>query len=473
MKIYFIAILSLITATTFAGEPARKTKENRISTVNEKGAVNNSFTVSNNLRRVAFRLQKENMQCAVIDGVEGPLFEEVSSPVFSADNNHFAYYGHTENKWSIITDNKEVQQITKGAVVHVRFTPDSKGIIYVLNIQNKYSIVADGKRSNEYDFIDENSIMFSADGSKMGFTAAVGNKQFNVIDGNEGTAYEQVGYPVISYNGKHFAYWGITDNKSYVILDDHESRSYDAVNEIIFNNKGNSCAYHAQRDGKHFVIIDGQESQPYQIVHSLRFSPDGAHIAYGMEILNAKTDGEEHHEEGEKEGEEEHEPFTHFAVLDGNQFGPYETVVEGGLIFSPDGKQFAFKAEKHDEFFMVLNGKEGKHYSDILQATLTFSGDNKLAFAAENDSKRMVNSDGVEGIPFNDVYSVAYGPDNSIMAYSVRKENKEFVVVNGVKGKTYDTIMGLGGIHFDSPDTFHYMTMSGNDIILVEETIAK
>jgi hypothetical protein len=241
-----------------------------------------------------------------------------------------------------------------------------------------------------------------------------------------------------------------------VVLDNKESRSYDAVNTILFNNKGNSCAYHAQRDGKHYIVIDGQESQPFEVAHSLRFSPDGAHIAYAMELPDGNEEG-----------------FRQYAVLDGNNIGPYETVVEGGLIFSNDGKQFAFKAEKHDEFFMVLNNHEGKHYSDVLQATLTFSADNKLAFAAENESRRFVNADGVESAGYNDIYSVTYSPDNSIMAFTARKENQEFIVVNGTRGKTYDTIMGIGGICFDSANSFHYLSKRGNNIYLVEENVAR
>jgi hypothetical protein len=43
--------------------------------------------------------------------------------------------------------------------------------------------------------------------------------------------------------------------------------------------------------------------------------------------------------------------------------------------------------------------------------------------------------------------------------------------VNGNKGKSYDLIMGLGGIRFDSKDSFHYLSMRGNEIYLVEETV--
>jgi UPF0288 family protein (methanogenesis marker protein 3) len=122
---------------------------------------------------------------------------------------------------------------------------------------------------------------------------------------------------------------------------------------------------------------------------------------------------------------------------------------------------------------MVLNNKEGKHYTDVLQATLIFSSDNKLAFAAENNSVRFVSTDGVESPSYNDIYSVAFSPDNSIMTYSARKDNQEFVVVNGNRGKAYDTIMGMGGICFDTPTAFHYLSMKGNNIYLVEENVIR
>jgi hypothetical protein len=57
------------------------------------------------------------------------------------------------------------------------------------------------------------------------------------------------------------------------------------------------------------------------------------------------------------------------------------------------------------------------------------------------------------------------------VAFTARKENQEFVVVNGKRGKAYDTIMGLGGICFTNANTFHYLSMKGNNIYLVEETV--
>lgn len=466
MKIYYIIIL-LLTVTicneSYAGEPSRKSQEKLLSSIDVGGMLNNSFTVSNNLRRVAFRMKKDNRQCAVVDGIEGSTYDEVSSPVFSADNKHFVYSGRNGKQWYLVIDHTIEQKIESGSIAAALYAPDSKSVVYVLNENHKYSVVFGGVKSNQYDYIDENSISFSADGSKMAFSATKGDKQLIVYDNVEGTAYDQVGFPIISANGKHFAYWGVADNKAYVILDNQESRSYDAVNAIIFNEVGSSCAYHAQRGGKHIIVIDGEESLPFEVAHSLQFSPDGKHIAYGMAVTGNGKKSEGHHEDEEN--------FTHYAVLDGTWIGPYETVVEGGIIFSADAKQFAFKAEKHDEFFMVLNNKEGKHYNDVLQATLTFSGDNKLAFAAENNSVRMVSADGVESTPYNDIYSVTYSPDNSFMVYTARKENQEFVVLNGNRGKAYDTIMGIGGIHFDSPSSFHYLSMKGNNIYLVEENV--
>jgi hypothetical protein len=49
----------------------------------------------------------------------------------------------------------------------------------------------------------------------------------------------------------------------------------------------------------------------------------------------------------------------------------------------------------------------------------------------------------------------------------------EMVVVDGIEGNRYDTVVTLGGakIHFDTPDRIHYLAAKGGELFFVEEVL--
>jgi hypothetical protein len=59
------------------------------------------------------------------------------------------------------------------------------------------------------------------------------------------------------------------------------------------------------------------------------------------------------------------------------------------------------------------------------------------------------------------------------MAYVARKDDKEFLFVDGKEGEQHDAIVTIlgGRIVFDSPDSLHYLVQEGSSIYLVKETI--
>ena len=97
----------------------------------------------------------------------------------------------------------------------------------------------------------------------------------------------------------------------------------------------------------------------------------------------------------------------------------------------------AYGAKLGDKWFVVVDGKEEKHYDGI-----------------------------GEGYPI-------FSPDSKRVAYMAQVGDKRFVVVDGEEEKHYDGIIILmgGRIIFDSTDTLYYLALKGNTIYLVEERI--
>ena len=97
----------------------------------------------------------------------------------------------------------------------------------------------------------------------------------------------------------------------------------------------------------------------------------------------------------------------------------------------------AYSAKEGNKWFVVVDGKEQKHYDITLKGGLLFS------------------------------------PDSKHVAYGVLAGKKQFVVVDGKEGKQYDGIVHNGGgtVIFDSPNTLLYLVLKGSSIYLVEEKL--
>ncbi len=458
-KLYiFLFLAGFTVASHLQGQQIkRKVKETFIAKIDGSKLVNNSFSYSNNMKRIAYCLYEGDKQIAVIDGIKGQPFEKVNMPFFSPDSKYFTYSAHDGKKWIWITGEKKEKAVdTSATIAFQMYGPDNKNIVYILNDGSKFFLKYKGIKSKSYNAINANSIVFSKDGNSIAFTATQDKKQLIVLNDEEQTLFDQVGFPVLSADGKHLGFWAINGNKSFAVIDKVQSRAYENVSSIIFSDHGNHFAYQAVSGNKNIVIYDSTESEKYDVVHSLCFNPDGLRLAYGVELAKPRK-----------------EDFKHHLVIDGKISAPYETVVENSLKFSSDGKSFAFEGENHDQFFMVLNGADGKHYSDVMQFTATFSPDNlRFAYVAENEYKRFINADTVEGKPFQDIYSIAFSPNSRWFAYSARLNDKELIIVEDNLGSTYDSILANGQIIFDAPNRFHYMAMKDKKIILVEEKIS-
>lgn len=448
-----ILFLCIFYHAGYSQKITRNISEKLIAKVDMKKMVDPSFSISQNLRRIAYRIKSGSKQRVVIDGREQLLYDSVSSVIFNPDGNSFAYYGRSGSKWFIIRNGKEVVR-TSSQITSILFHPRAGSILYIIIERNKSYLVANGVKSQPYDYISENSLAFAPDRNKIAFLAQKGTRQMIVYAGKEGTGFNEVGFPILSAAGNRMGYWARRGENWYVVIDGKESGPYNAVHELVFSNDGKHSAYHAVKGGKHIAVRDGKESEKYIMVHSLTFNPSGKNLAYGIESSIKNKEG-----------------FNHYAVINGKMLPCYETVVEGTLTWSHDGTKLAYEAEWHDEFFAIVGGKEGKRYGDVIQVTMTYSPDDRhFAYGADEGVNRKINRDGKESINYQDIYALKYSPDSRHLAYSVKLNNKDLVVIDEQKGRSYNSLMSQGEIVFDAANKLHYMAMKGNGIYLVEES---
>jgi len=303
----------------------------------------------------------------------------------------------------------------------------------------------------EYDWVRIPSITFSPDGRQVTYVAGKDEKEFMVINGKEGKSYDFVWLHDFSPDGKQIAY-----------------RAWE-VDPIVFRSPLDLSReeYQKQRtqaikEGREFVVINGTESQAYDIsgnipifkdkkerasydqphTEPILFSPDGKQIAYRV-----KNGGEK------------------FLMIDGKKEKIYGDASEYGIpVFSPDSKKIAYlDCEVKDKeqwptshCFVVINGERGKSYDLIDVEAFPFSGlvfspdSQKVAYVAgeigkegEWEFKKFVVINDKEGKSYDwdDMISfLTFSPDSQQIAYLVEKKEKMFVVINEKEGEAYDEI---------------------------------
>lgn len=294
--------------------------------------------------RLAYSARDGDEWFAVIDGVEGPRFEDVyfTTRPFSADGLRVAYLGVRAEDWYVVLDGEE-------------FGP--------------YASVAEG------------SLAFSSDGSHVAYLAQVGEWWRVIVDGVAGRLFDSAGAPAFSADGDHWMHPAAWGGNAYLVLDGSLLGPYRAVAPgVTFGPQGGRYAYFAQVGDSWFAFADGERGPGFTTVAplSLTFSPDGESFAY------AALRGEEW-----------------VVVAQGRELGPYEAVVDGSFAFSPDGNRLAFVIQSGESYQVVLEGELGTPYTTILAGHMVFSQDgSQLAYAASRGESRFVVLDGEEGPGF-------------------------------------------------------------------------
>lgn len=187
----------------------------------------------------------------------GELYDEVLSPLFSADGTALAYLGKKGGGTYLVLAGKE-EKLPEGEYPSpLAFRPDNKGAgIPVVGKDGTYLYQAfgsGGASPNRYKEVGD--VVYSNDGKNHAYVA-IRNEQFLiVVNGKEGPVYDRVISPLFSPDSKYLIYRARKDNKRFVVVADttgkviKELPRYERVFETTFTPDGGSVAYGAV-DGK-------------------------------------------------------------------------------------------------------------------------------------------------------------------------------------------------------------------------------
>jgi hypothetical protein len=307
------------------------------------------------------------------------------------------------------------------------------------------------------DGIDGRSLVASKTG-RLAYVAKRGEKVVVVLEGKplprEWTKVEAL---VPSADGTRFAWWAQDGAAWFVVT---ESATYEAKGApaslrdggLVLSADGAHVAFAVRRGDSVVVVHDGKEgpASPASSAFDIAMSASGARVAYPA------VSGE-----GGRQRR---------VVLDHRPLEAEHDAV-GSLVFSPDGKRFAYVGEDGGRRSVVVDGKVGPAHDDVRD--LAFTGDGRVVHVVRGEEGEAVVVEGEEGPRYPTVLSLVPAPVGSKVAYAARKvfrganDQVCVVVVDGKPGADVGPVPRV--VWSDDGTTVAYVTRKkvGMSVVVV------
>lgn len=481
-----------------------------------------NIALTTDLRHVAIVGASGSRSAAFLDGQPGEKYDQISTvpPVLSADGKRMAYAARKGAQWFMVVDGKEYgpytgfptfqhgqssnnQPVEFQMTPHwpIVFSPDSKHVAFIALKGNQSVAVEDGKEITSQGLIDGvTSLFFSKQGDHLvcvlrdtPATASI------VLDGVIGPKYGGVARPQFSDDGHHLLYVATkTPGKYTLVVDGKEGPLYDWVGtdnpgaNVLISSDGAHIAYVARQSkaqgGNSVVVMDGKEAPNADRVW---MSPDGKNFTYltrqkavGQErvtiVINGKPGLEYNVFDDLRLAPDGHPIYTvrggpnsKLFLVDGDkESDAYDSVSLNSIHFSPNGKHMAYVAMINNRFFVVLDGKKFKLFSEIQrppapnsqladERMMRFTADQQhvLYHARDNNNSYLVKDDQILGDD-----GVVSPDDRRVASVKVSGQGTSSataqVTLDGQTGPTFGMITKM----VFSPDSKHFAYIGSNTV---------
>jgi Tol biopolymer transport system component len=372
----------------------------------------------------------------------------------SPDHNHVAVVNQRGEKFVVSLDGKDGEAHEWVVAGSVTFSADSSRLAYVVQEAGKMFVVVDGQKGKPYHEIvlEANlpNIWVAPAGTRFAYRAknSPDAKIVWVVDGQEGKEFDQVGKGVTwSPDGKRLAYGAEHNKKQFFVIDNAVGgqKEFDRVTSFTWSPDSKRFAYAGVRDKEVIMVSDGKEGKPYVEMSRPLFSPDSTKLAYAATPLGQKPPA------GAVPPATQPVTRSLIVINEQEQPGTFERIESNSLVFSPDSKRFAFIAASRDvapdKLFFVIDGQPTPGYDSVRVGSFIFSPDSKRhSYQVVDRNRPIVVIDGREGRAYDDILAYPgtptahFSPDSSKLVYVARRENQYYVVVNNNEGMGYDGI---------------------------------
>jgi len=434
------------------------------------------FVVSPDGGHYAVSAMHGSREVVIVDGVDGPEFDHAAHGwggaaidfVFSSDGKHSAYVGQRGDDMVEVRDGKDafvitsVKLETNGSVSQINqsriHTPNESLVGHQCLISSSGAHVAVVSAEYPRPAATQSVTHDSATGSQASQAAAAAASSMSgfhmFLDGVKSPLYATIDLNQIAFVGEKLVYAAQTkDQKWHMVVNDKPGPAYDAVGWLQLNEDDKHYAFIASTGGGQMVVTDGVPGPVrMQVANGLTYLTiaSNGRVAY----LAYKGSGPNGHSDPIKQvlyvDEKEVSPeVSAFAVVDPTG---RSTILVGYMLFSPDGKRFAYAKPVPGGIAAVIDGKVGRAYDTI--GVLQFSPDSKHDFYVGNRTLSFMVVDGQELPGTGTVKNFVYSKEGGRLGYEAYSPQTGFhVVVDGKDSPNFHEIVANSLIF--SPDGKH------------------
>ncbi len=422
------------------------------------------FVVSPDGGHYAVSSMHGSRELVIVDGVDGPEFDHAAHAwggaaidvVFSSDGKHSAYVGQRGDDLVEVRDGKDafvvtsVKLETNGSVSQInqsRIHNRNEGLVGHQCLispsgANVAVVSAEYPRPAATQSVTHDAATGSQ-ASQAATTAANAMAGFHMfLDGVKSPVYATIDLNQIAFVGEKLVYAAQTqDQKWHMVVNDKPGPGYDAVGWLQLNEEDKHYAFIASTGGGQMVVTDGVPG------------PVRMQVANGLTYLTIASNGRVAYLAYQGSGPTGHsDPIKQVLYVDEKEVSPEvsafavvdptgrSTILVGYMLFSPDGKRFAYAKPVPGGIAAVIDGKVGRAYDTI--GVLQFSPDSKHDFYVGNRTLSFMVVDGQEMPGQGTLKNFVYSREGGRLGYEAYSAQTGFhVVVDGKESANFREIV--------------------------------
>ena len=446
----------------------------------------------------------------------GKLYNQVSTPVVSADGKNVAYFALDGEIMKVILNGQEVASYKDfGPTVY------QDGVPIEGRRSMHHSIPQNYLRS-----LAEDVLKFKPNGQLV-YTAWKSRKPLAVVGGTEGEQFDIVHNPIISPDGSHVAYivaqamnvggelttpggcntagciqtfskmasraFAMRAFTYFVIADGVMSFPYDEILNLTYSPNGDSFGFLGRRDNRWYAVINDEESNAYDEIRALQFDFEGGQNVFAARRGNVWSiikNGSAIAQLANAVGDELFYNFANgtYSYSDpGRKFYTGDKNIPGFLLSkSPNANQVALLRQIGTEAQVVLydlvTGLETAHSpsATVVQSLLSGAGKSNISFSSDgehvayplsvNVDGRMLQQmvvDGISHVPYNSVLKPVFSPNGLMVAYAATAIDPltglemALAVIDGQESEFFNRILSQPEFSLDGNSVRYLAEKSG------------
>jgi len=339
-------------------------------------------------QRIAYGARTGAQWMMVIDGTEEGPYDKVGSAAFSPDGLHVAYEVRQGGKWHVVSGN-EMNSGCEQYYNKPMFSSDSTRIYTIENteVEGKRRLIVSGLAfekqrvkvmSGKYIFTNENKTRIGAIEEVNGKERVV-ELDFNTLDVvRQGELYDSIRFPIFGPDGVTVSYAAAQRQEKGVVF-------------------------------RYLVVGDRKERLP-----------DDAPMAFPVVRPDKKSAGMIM---STRTSYYLHQAFYN----DGTKKIYYDEASD--LAYNNDGSLHAFIARKANKIFVVVNGKEGPAFDQVVAPVFSPDGRKVVYRARKGDKRFIVVADANNRVlrkhpSYERIFDPVFTPDGKSIGYGVKDGDK-------------------------------------------------